>query len=471
LLFLKTGFAFSQNNLLYLLRETPQSIALNPANSLQCNAYFGIPALSAFQYNFASSSFAYSDFIHQGTGTKSDSLIFDYQGISSQVKKNNFVNNYLSLVWFDMGIRHKKSYFSFTIKSTASFNLFYTRDLIDVISGNWNSQTDQALSFQLANNKPELLAYTAFSGNMSKEINKQLRIGIRVSYLKGAMLLKAQKSDFEITTTENPLAITFAPDYIINASFPMTFNTDSLGKINNIKPVFASPLQNFLLNKNRGASVDLGIIYQLNKQLSLSASVLDLGFIYWKSNSRVLQTSGSYTFSGFDLNQYSSGITMSTEIRTLLKDSVKELFHYTNAQNSFLSALPVRSFFSAQYQVSKKLDVGTVTTLFFPGYAIFWQQSVSIRYKLNSFLNVSSGLSYMNRQITNLGVALVLYKKPVQFYISTDNLLFRFVKDTKTNYILPSKARALNLSFGLNLVFGCNKKDISKDNTICPAYF
>jgi hypothetical protein len=462
--------AFSQNLMLYSLRETPNSLALNPANALQCKFFIGVPVLSAIQYHFASSSFSYNDFITQGTGSKSDSLIFNYAAVSEKVKRNNFVNNSISLVWIDGGFNLKKSYISFSVKSVANFNLYYSKDLIDLFAGNWNSAEDEPLSFQLSNNKPDLLAYTAFSGNFSKEFNSKLRLGVKISYLKGAMLFKAPKSDFEIATTDNPLAISFSPDYKIQASFPMTYFTDSSEKISQIRPVFSSPIQHFLWNKNRGASLGFGVIYQINKQLRFSASVVDLGFIFWKSNAMTLQAKENFTFTGFDLNQYTTGTAIATDIRTLLKDSVKNLMHYTHEEDAFFVPLPVRSFFSAEYQLSEKLNFSTISAFFYASHAIFWQQNVSIQYKLHEMLKISSGINYMNHQIKNFGLSLVFTKNPVQFYVSTDNVVFRFVKDIKTNYLLPFEARSLSFSFGLNLVFGCSTKNLSRDNSICPAY-
>jgi len=467
--FLSTFQVYAQTLIRHTLPQTPQSILLNPADFTECNFFIGIPALSAFQYQFASSSFAYADFITQGTGSKADSLIYNFASISEKVKKNNFIRNSSELVWLNSGWRIKKSYWSFSVKTVANVHFFYTDDLIHFTAGNWNNTDDEAISFQFSDNKPEMLAYTAFSVGFSKEMSSKWRLGFRASYLKGAMLFKAQKSDFDIITTENPLAISFSPDYDIKTSFPMTYQTDSLGEIYQIRPVFSNLLSDFLFNKNRGASFDFGLIYQYNKKLRFAASLLDVGFIFWKSNARTLKAKDNFTFEGFDLNQYTQGATMATDIKALLKDSVKNLLHYSVQHDAFLSTLPVRSFFSVDYQHSKKLNFKAISSLFFFRHAIFWQQNVSILYKFNSSLTISSGISYMNDQINNIGLAMVLTKKPVQLYFSTDNLVFRFVKDNKTNYLLPYQARALNVSFGINLLFGCNKNN-SRDNSICPAY-
>lgn len=469
-LLLSSSTVFSQNNALYLHHEIPQAISLNPAIENSCKTYIGFPALSSIQYAFNSSSFTYNDFIRQGTGSKSDSLIFDYENVFNQIKRNNRVQNSAELVWLDFGFRKKKRYFSFNLKSKLAINLYYTDDLFGLLSGNWNSDDDTPLNFQLANNKLDVLGYTSLSAAVSQEINSNLRIGIRLSYLQGAALFKTQKSYFSIETNDNPVEIQFTPDYNINASFPMTFSYDSQGLMEQIRPVFSNPIANFLLNKNRGASIDLGFDYKHSEKISFSGSILDLGFIYWQTNTLNLQTSGSFNFQGIDLNQYTSGTVLQTDIQTILKDSVKQLFHYQQGQKSFFSLLPAQIYFAGNYNLTEKLKIGLINHFFWSAHAIFFTQTGSINYSLSSNINMSAGISYMNNQITNLGLAVVLKKEPIQFYFVTDNLPFKFVKDTKTSYILPSNVRSLNFRVGLNIVFGCEAKDKSRDNTYCPAY-
>ena len=48
-----------------------------------------------------------------------------------------------------------------------------------------------------------------------------------------------------------------------------------------------------------GMALDLGGVYKLNDNLTLSASVLDLGFINWSNNMKAVNRAESFEFNGF----------------------------------------------------------------------------------------------------------------------------------------------------------------------------
>ena len=50
-----------------------------------------------------------------------------------------------------------------------------------------------------------------------------------------------------------------------------------------------------------------GSFYDYSDKIMLSASIIDLGFIRWKSNINRFEAEGSFTFQGFDLSQYAPG--------------------------------------------------------------------------------------------------------------------------------------------------------------------
>ena len=47
-----------------------------------------------------------------------------------------------------------------------------------------------------------------------------------------------------------------------------------------------------------GMALDLGGVYKLNDNLTLSASVLDLGFINWSNNMKAVNRAESFEFNG-----------------------------------------------------------------------------------------------------------------------------------------------------------------------------
>ncbi len=67
-----------------------------------------------------------------------------------------------------------------------------------------------------------------------------------------------------------------------------------------------------------------------------------------------------------------------------------------------------------------------------------------------------------------------------QFYLVTDNIPFRWVRDTSTGLLWPYNARTVNFRLGVNIVFGfeenyrgvggSRRRPGSRSGKYCPAY-
>ena len=62
--------------------------------------------------------------------------------------------------------------------------------------------------------------------------------------------------------------------------------------------------------------------------------------------------------------------------------------------------------------------------------------------------------SYLNNSLKNVGLGIAYHGKGIQFHAVSDNLL---------GFFYPFDTRALNLRFGINLMFGCPRDGKEKD--------
>ncbi len=460
--------ADSQDNTMYLLHQVPQANILNPAVDFPCKFYIELPVISSIKAAYNNTSFTYKDFIRQGSGTRADSLIPDFDNIYPNLRKNNAIYAEFENVLAGIGFHFKKYFISARISQTHLAGLFYQKDFIALKDGNWDPITDLPVNFDLSGNEFNAISYMSFSISASKQLSNYIRIGARFSYLKGMINYSTSKSNLMINTTEQPFAVDIQSNFSSNASFPMEYETDADGRVHSIRPTTDNILGNYIFNKNRGISFDLGLVYDFSEQTSFSASILNLGFIRWKSNAYNLDAAASINLSGVDLEQYSNNQV--TDLINLLKDTLIQSFHSYIDTDKYFTFTPVKIFAGASHQLNNKISLGLTGKLFLYNYATFSSITATLTIKPVSFFSISGSISYANRTLKNIGLAAIIGNNRVNFYLASDMLPINYVKDNQSGLIFPYQSRSINLRFGLNLMFGCGKYKKPFSNPVCPAY-
>jgi hypothetical protein len=459
----------AQRNTLFMLYDVPQSISLNPAIQYPCNKFIELPVISSLMFAYNNSSFSYTDLIHPGPGNLQDSLVMDIDNIASQTMNKNFISTDFEFVIFGLGLRRNEYYFTFNIKNKTLGRLDYTKSLIDLRNGNWNSTDDTPIQRDLTGNGIGLLNYTEFSIGISKPFAKNLVMGMKLKYLKGALNLQTKKSDFTINTGDRPLSLTFLTNYQINASMPLNLTYDSTGMVESAEYASGNLLKTFLFNSNNGVAIDWGIIYELDPKIQLSASVLDAGFIFWKSNVSNFMANGSATFSGFDLNRYEDGL-INPDLRQAIKDTLQNSFRWAHSEDSYMTLLPLRVMAGAKYLYNQKIELGLAGNVQFYNFTINPTLTSYLSYKPVDYINLVANWSFVNRELDVFGLGVVLGKGPLQFYFVSENIPINYVK-FKSGAFLPLSDRSFNFHFGINLIYGCdNKYNKNSRKSLCPAY-
>src|SRR5664279_4189045 len=73
--------SFSQDNTMYYLHAVPQSLELNPALQYRCRIFVELPVLSSIGISINSTGAGYHDAVHYGTGSKKDTLYYDFNNL------------------------------------------------------------------------------------------------------------------------------------------------------------------------------------------------------------------------------------------------------------------------------------------------------------------------------------------------------------------------------------------------------
>lgn len=442
ILILLVGFSpklrSQQNNTFYLMHEVPQSNLLNPAVQINCKWYVAFPVLGSTQINYSNSTFSFNEIFATTDGSAS----LDIGGFYDNIKKTNLISSELHLDLISVGYRFNDYYINFNVAEKINLALTYPGSLMELA---WNGNTQfLGETAEFNNLRTHSVYYREYSLGVSKVWDAYNIVGIRAKLLFGKANIYSGKSEMSLYTDPNTFNLNIEADINVNISGPITITQNSDGKINGSETGDID-IVSFLMNgKNKGFALDLGWIHKYSERITLSASVLDLGFIRWKSDVSNVQIVGSFDYAGTGLGSDFN----STDYMTELTDSVTDAFDHNVSQDAYYSWLPTQIYLGGMYQYRPKLGIGAVS------------RNVIYRNKLHSSLTLSANTtlwnkfsgslswSYLNNTYKNVGLGLAWHSRGLQFHMVSDNVL---------GIIKPLDARNLNLRFGFGFLFGCPK--------------
>jgi len=427
-----------QSNTLYLMHKVPQSNLLNPAVQLQCKWYVGIPGLASSHISYTNTAFTYNDLA--GTNT------WNLEGIFDQMHRVDLYGAEIMLYPVSIGHRYKSFYFTFNIAEKIHAYQTVPRDLTEIILHGNGPFVGETAHFNTL--RPAGYYNREYSIGVSKVVDQNWTFGLRTKLLFGKANLHTSLSNLSFSTAENSFDLILDGNYTLNGSLPVTITQDADGNPSGITLNEINYLQMLLNRGNPGFAIDLGVIYKLDEKTTLSASLLDVGIVRWRTDVNNINGSDSFTYEGVDPGTDVISFAFAQE----MVDSLFNSFDATVSQSPYTSYLPSQLFLGGSYQVKENITLGLVN------------RNVIFRSKLHSSLTLSAqadladrflatlSWSYLNNSIKNIGAGMAYHGKGFQFHVVTDNLL---------GFFYPFDTRTVNLSAGFNVMFGCprNKKE------------
>lgn len=433
---------------MYYMPRLPQMSFMNPAFQPECNFYLSFPGVSEINLNVGNNSLAFDDVIFESS--VSDSLITFLhpqantgEFLDKLNPSNSFFTEFSTNI-LGFGFRAGRGYLTFHIKQRSDFQFGYPRDfatLLLVGNQDMKGQTMDFSNFNLYSNH-----HLEYSFGYAGKVEDKLGFGIRVKYLNG--LANIQSDDFNLTmyTSEVGDSLALTSDINIRGSMPVEVATDSMGFVDQVENIEPSVTDIFA---NPGFALDFGVSYRVMDELEISASINNLGFINYNNYVHNYTVNGDFSFTGMDVSSEFNDDSNSNDPVELLADSLKQQVRFAYGEDQFLHFLGPRIFVGGNYSLNDRVDFGLLSrTRFFAGKV---HQSFTLSANTRPIRGVSFSASYsvMNRAYNNLGLGLALRLGPFQVYT---------VSDVISAGLWPEKTRAVNLKFGLNFVFGCNRE-------------
>jgi hypothetical protein len=225
---------------------------------------------------------------------------------------------------------------------------------------------------------------------------------------------------------------------------------------------FRQPISNF------GLGLDVGAVFNLNKYLSFSASVTDIGYINWKHDLKSFRAHGSFDLPGYSLTDIVNDPDLTIDsIFDPIVNAITDNFIDT-IPGSFKTYLPMGVSAGVSFNPFPFLSIGVLSNTKF--YAKTVNEAITL--SANAYVGriVTASLSYTmaNYTYNNLGFGLGFKTGSIfQFYVIADKIPLDWGKiyigkdngEKSSPIPIPQSMNLFNLSIGMNIVFG---KPVSK---------
>jgi hypothetical protein len=441
-----SGAATAQNeSTLYFMNSLPQAVDMNPAIQPRYKMTIGLPFISSVGATYSNNGFTYNDMISKVDGV----VKADLTKLTQTLAPENYFRlaGQTDLLRFGLRINPKMY---LMVNSTARV---YNRAMVE--KGLFSLLVDGTAplvgTYSNTTSDEEGFGYVETSAGLSYKANERLTVGGKLKYYKGMLNATTEHSSM-IVQVDNAYQLTLTGEALVKTSgvqnmFDEIHRNDSYNPLDHVSDYM----------KNSGFGIDLGATYKFMEKLTVSASLLDLGYINWTNNTyqyALDPAKAKYTFGGIDVPKLLDGNATSFSSQI---DSIKNKFEMKeSAIGSYKTMLPMKIYFGANYEIIHNLNVG----------ALFFNENykgrsasgltASVNKNFGKLLSTSLSYTVSNRSYNNIGLGVSFNVAPVQLYIVGDNLLrapASLVVDQNLNSYLNS-SQLLSVRAGLNIVIG-----------------
>jgi outer membrane protein OmpA-like peptidoglycan-associated protein len=425
---------------LYHFSAIGQANEINPAVLPLQKVFVELPVLN-LRTMFAHNSFSWRD-LHT---LRNGSVYWDIDKAMSKIRKNQLLSLEHRTDWLRFGFRVGKNYFSANVSEVIRFDFAYPQEFVNLLYyGNaaylGETVSLKRMGFQAAH-------YREMAVGFSRELTDRWSAGIRLKYLYGMENIRTAPTDLSIRTDATDYSLFLNTDYVVNTSLPENsdpgydrFDTTSAQRRRYIRDYLWQ-------QKNRGLGINAGVRYRMNDTWSFNLSVVDLGYIRWRSNVKnYTATKGTYEFSGIDLDRF---INDSDATVQGVLDSLGQTFEPVETRKAYTTPLAGRIVLSAAYQ----LDPGTQLSLLVQGRSLYNRilpsATLGIQHQVTNSLWLTGTYSMFNGRFDNLGAGIAVNGGSFQFFALCDNLI---------GTIDPLSHHFAQVHAGFNLIWGRPEK-------------
>ncbi|MBI2257626.1 MAG: hypothetical protein HYU67_01870 [Flavobacteriia bacterium] len=406
------------------MRGLHQATYVNPSFIPKVKVYVALP-IGMQNFYYGNTGITFNDLVKKDDNGK---YLFDSESVVSKLKDKNTLSFETQNEFFCVAVKAAGFYFSGSVVNRFKLDLTYPKDFVQfALEGNGANFLDKRASFDgLAFN---LSTYMEYGLGVARKIGDKLSVGGRIKLLSGGTNFTTKDLSLGIYTDPNTFDLTIDGHGEINTS-----GFDGLFKDSSIVKTASDILKNNFNFKNKGFGLDLGASYDLNDFLTITASVIDIGSINWKNNTKnYVKEDFNFKFRGVDFNEFLSDSSKSAT--QILKDTITGIFKTNENSDSYKTGLGTKYYFGAFYKLGEKMNI----SLLFQDYKISKTHLPALTLGFNAavknWLTFNINYTYANKSWSNLGLGLSIKAGgPFQTYLITDNILGLFSRNSQKSF-------------------------------------
>lgn len=424
---------------------------MNPGADVGFDMHFGIPALSGIHAGFGTTGLVVDDLFRDDPESTINERIED---ALYRLSENDYTAVSQRLELLSAGWCNRSGdYFSAGWYQETDLIVYLPRDpAIFAFEGN-ASNLGQPLDFSDISARGEVVS--VFHFGMNRKINRKLHVGARIKLYSSMYNGTSTNNTGTFTTTRTPDGNNIYRHSLrgLDASLKTSGVLDY--ELLQARDVVSSAF----FSGNHGLGVDVGFSYKLDRQWRLTASLVDLGMIFHKEETREYAASGNYDFDGIGL-QYPTLENLDEDPAYYedLIDDFEENVPYSNTTGiSYTTFRPVKFYSSIEYRFGEPkvlncIDPDDNEYRFRTGLTVFAinrprlpQASVTGYFdaKLLDFLHTKLTYTVDPFTATNLGFLVSAQIAKFNVYLAADNML---------GYENLAQSKALNVQMGLQFI-------------------
>ncbi len=429
---------------------------LNPAYGNERN-YVSIPALGNIQVktlgNFGYKSLVLDNPMYPSESGKSKtSFLNPYistdKALEGFNKGKNRIAGDVKITLLSAGFKAFNGYNTVELNARTSFgaNLPYT---LFEFAKNTGNQT-----YHIGDIQSNAQAFAELAFGHSRQVNEKLRVGGKVKLLFGIGRADVKISDFkaDLASANQWVLSGKAQANVSMKNFKYLekekeYHDTSLGKYSYVNDI---DMDGAGLN-GMGVAFDLGAVYKINEDWTVSAAVLDLGFINWKNNHQATNKKDQFLFKGFHDTSISSdqGNTADDQLDNY-EDQIAQFINVSDDgdQGKRLTGIGATVNVGCEYvfPLYRKLKFGALSSTRINGTYTWTEGRLSANVAPLKWID--SGISVgVNNYTTSFGWIVNFHPKFANIFIGMDHLLGKTSKE-----MIPLSSNA-SLNIGFNVTW------------------
>ncbi len=465
------GSATAQiSNTVYFDKYNYRQHLLNPSFMPDQRFYIGLGTVAA---DFGNNSIKFNDiFKNVGSGNDKRTVIFLDKALGDAGRKDFldaidgnlqlFATSYVDILDFGF-FAGKNTFVGVSVGAKVGTNLFIPKSFFEIFLEGMDKE--KGITLDAGDISADVYAYAEAGLTLAHRFNEKLTIGVTGKFLQGITSFKTDFSDLTATGSMDQWVLKGNGE--VMGSYPglVVYNdpTDE-NKLDAKYKKGDDDIKYSDFSGNKGFAFDIGASYKFFNKLTVSASILDLGYINFKDNVGRATMDEDFVYDGadYDINQDETDHKDNPDFKAI-GDEFKSAFK-AGSTDAFKQKLPVKIYAGASYDLLKIISVGVLSRTAFQYGKTFEEISLSANLHPLRMLSINGTYSLMNGEWGALGLGANLKLGFLNIFAAMDNVPLHYAKlKGDNNVMFPERLKNARVNVGLGLVFGSHERKAKKD--------